>query len=590
MKSFFKTLFATTLGCFIALFIGGLVIVGIIGSIAAFAEEEPVTVPSSAVLLIDITKPITEQSSDDPMSALKTFNFNADTKTLGILPAIKAIENAATDPAIKFIYLRNNGMGLTMGLTMAEELRGALKKFRASGKAIIAYGDNYSQADYYLASVADKVYINNEGNGIFTGLNVNMLFFKDLLEKLGIDVQLIRHGKYKAAAEQFVSSNISPDNYKQNKEMLDAIWGTWVSDIADSRDISAEEFNNAVDNLELWNAESLEKRKLIDGALTRSELSEQLTTLFGVEKEKDLKVISLGDYSKATSKTNFKVKEKIAIVYASGEIAMNAQEGLTAKKFYPILNEIKEDSTIKAVVLRVNSPGGDAQAAEIINNELQLIREKKPVVVSMGEYAASGGYWISAHSERIFTDATTLTGSIGVFSLYPSYGDAAKKLLKINNVNIGTNKHSSFMNMVNPLNSTEEAFMQRFVDDFYGKFTELVASGRNLPVSYVDSIAQGRVWAGTDAVRLKLADEIGGIDTALDYAANLAGLTDYRINEYPKVKTSIEVLMEQLGGASSSVKVLSNPYALIESAYKSLKDEREVKSYARLPYVYEFNY
>ncbi len=590
MKSFLKTLFATIIGCFIALFVGGLLLVGIIGSIAAFAEEDPVTVPSKAVLFIDITKPITEQSSDDPISALKSLNFSADTKTQGVLSAVKAIENAATDPAIKFIYLQNNGLGLSMGLTMAEEIRDALKRFRASGKAIIAYGDNYSQADYYLASVADKVYINNEGNGIFTGLNVNMLFFKDLLDKLGINVQLIRHGKYKAAAEQFVSSNISADNYKQNKEMLDAIWGTWVNDIAESRDITADEFNKAVDNLELWNAESLKEHNLVDGTLTRSELGEQLVTLFGVEKEKDLKMISLSNYAKATIKENYKAKEKVAIVYASGEISMDAKEGLTVKKFAPILRDIQEDSTIKAVVLRVNSPGGDAQAAEIINNEIQLIREKKPVVVSMGEYAASGGYWISAHSEKIYTDATTLTGSIGVFSIYPSWGDAAKKLLKINNVNIGTNKHSSFMNLVNPLSSTEEEFMQRFVDNVYLKFTELVASGRDLDVEYVDSIAQGRVWAGVDAVKLKLADEVGGLNDALTYAANLAGLTDYRINEYPKVKSSLEILLEDLGGASESVKVLSNPYALIESAYKSLNEEKSVKSYARLPYVYEFNY
>ena len=269
---------------------------------------------------------------------------------------------------------------------------------------------------------------------------------------------------------------------------------------------------------------------------------------------------------------------------------MNNSKGLSVKTYYPILNKIKNDSTIKAVVLRVNSPGGDAQAAEILNNEIQLIREKKPVIVSMGDYAASGGYWIAAKSEKIYADKTTLTGSIGVFSLYASVGGAMKKHLDINNVNIGTNKHSSMMNMITPLDNAEIKYMERFIEDIYVKFTELVAQGRGLSVNYVDSVAQGRVWTGEQALAIKLVDEIGGLNEAITYAANISSLSEYRLAEYPKVKSSIEKLMESLGESTSSAKALSNPYSFIEYAYAKIKDENKVNTLARIPYLYEFNW
>lgn len=586
MKSFFKTLLAGFLGTLVALLLCGFLLFALIGSIAALSEETVPVVSSSTILRIDSSMPITEQSTDDPFAGLSSLNFEQNTRTTGILQVVRAIENATTDPAVKFIYLQ--AKGVNMGMANLEEVRNALAKFRASGKAIIAYGENFSQADYYLASVADKIYLNTEGSAMFTGLGMNMMFFKDILDKLGVQVQLIRHGKFKAAAEQLIASNISPENMEQNQQMLGSIWNTWVTEICSSREIDPAKFNSLIDNLQLGMAPSILENKLVDGVMSRSEMTGQLCTLFGVEKEKDLKAISLQDYAKATVKQNFKAKDKIAIVYANGEITMDGSNTLSAKKFYPILSKIRQDESIKGVVLRVNSPGGDAQAAEIINNELQLLRKEKPVVVSMGDYAASGGYWIAAQSDRIFTNNTTLTGSIGVFSLYMNVGQGLKKHLDINNVSLKTNKHAGMLNGITSLDEAEINYMQGFVEKIYTQFTDLVASGRNLPLPYVDSVGQGRVWTGADAISLKLADERGGLNDAIRYAATLAGLEQYRTLEYPTVKSSVEKLMEAFSNAESSAQILANPYALIEKTYAGLKEEKGIKTYARIPYLYEF--
>ncbi|MBR5184083.1 MAG: signal peptide peptidase SppA, partial [Bacteroidales bacterium] len=304
----------------------------------------------------------------------------------------------------------------------------------------------------------------------------------------------------------------------------------------------------------------------------------------------NLKFVSLQTYAQAKVKPNIAAKDKIAVIYADGEITMAAQQGLTVKKFYPIIRQISKDSSIKAVVLRVNSPGGDAQAAEILNKELQLLRSSKPLIVSMGEYAASGGYWISAKSERIFADNTTLTGSIGVFSMAMNYGKGLKQHLHVNTANISSNTHSTMMNGVDPLDAKEVAFMQGMVEDIYTKFTALVSEGRELPVEYVDEVGQGRVWTGADAFGNKLVDEIGGLTDAIQYAAACADLSDYRIEEYPKAKTQMEQILEMIQGAEASVKAIANPQESIKEIYSSILEEGQFKVYARHPFCYEFRY
>ncbi len=590
MKAFLKTVFATFIGTFVAMAIGLVILVAFIGSIAMLGSSQDSTpiVPSSALLKIELSQPITERGNEDPLSDFSALSLKSSGKSIALLQALRAIEHAATDPAIKFIYLNLNG--LNTGMAQLEEIRGALEKFRESGKAVIAYADNYSQGAYYLATVADKIYIQKEGNAILLGLSVKMMFFKDLLDKLGIEMQLIRHGKFKAAAEQFISNNISEANREQNQAMIDSVWDTWSSAISESRDIPVKTLNNLIDNLKLGDAQSLVDNSIVDEAVTRQEMLDKLCNLFGVEKEKDLKMITLSKYAKAVIKPNVKAKDKIAVLYADGEISMDGSEGITASEFCPLISKIKADSTVKAVVLRVNSPGGDAQAADMINTELQLLREKKPVIVSFGNYAASGGYWISAQSDCIFTDKTTLTGSIGVFSLATNYGRGLKKHLDINTVTLETNEHSDMFSGIEPLDKKEQAYMQTFVEDIYVKFMDIVSSGRDLSVDYVDSIAQGRVWTGAEALNLKLANRQGGLLDAIQYTALFAGLDNYKIAEYPTVKTSMDKLMAMLNETSVKSTLLPKQYRTFEKIYSSLSSQKGIKTYARIPYLYEFTY
>ncbi len=587
MKNFLKTTLAVIVGSLVAMFICSVIFFGFVGALASLGESQEPVVPAKAILKIDLAAPVTELGQEDAMQAFQTLDFS-NSKPLGILKAVKAIENAAVDPSIKFIYMNLNQMNI--GMANLEEIRDALYNFRRSGKPIITYVDNFSQGAYYLASISDKIYMNTDGIGPMVGLGSSVMFFKDLLDKLGIEVQLIRHGKFKAAAEQFVANGISKENYEQNKEMIDSIWETWTNEICESRDIDPDHFNSLVDGLKLFSAESLKEHGLVDELVSRDQMQEILCNLFDVEKDRDLKMIGLATYADARVKPNIKVKEKIAVIYADGEITMDDPAGLSVRKFYPIIRKVAQDSSVKAVVLRVNSPGGDAQAAEILNRELQLLRADKPLVISMGEYAASGGYWISANSEKIFADNTTITGSIGVFSMAMNYGRGLKKHLKINTAEIGSNAHSNMMNGINPLDASEVAFMQGMVEDVYTRFMEIVSKGRDLAVEYVDQVGQGRVWTGADAIENKLADEEGGIVDAINYAAAVADLEDYRIAEYPAIKTPMEQFMEMIQGTETTVKAVSDPAGYLKDIYSKAAEDGRFKVYARHPFCYDFNF
>ncbi len=590
MKGFLKTLFASFIGSLIALSLCFFLFLAIIGSIATLgsSDSSAAVVPSSAILKIDFSTPISERGNNDPLSGFSGFSFKPAPKSISLLSAVQAIDKAAIDPSIKFIYMNLSEMNI--GISQLEEVRDAIGRFRKAGKAVIAYATNYSQGSYYMASTADKIYMQNEGNALIFGIGSNIMFFKDLLDKLGLDVQLIRHGKFKAAAEQLVESNISEANRVQNQEMINSIWSTWTTAICESREISSEEFNSLVDNLELRDAESLIAHNLIDEAVTIPQMTDKLCNLFGVEKEKDLKMITLDKYASAVVKPNIKARDKIAVIYADGEITMGGTEGITASEFCPMISKIKADSSVKAVVLRVNSPGGDAQAAEMINTELQLLRMEKPLIVSFGDYAASGGYWISAKSDLIFTNRTTITGSIGVFSLMMNYGKGLKKHLDINVAELATNRHSNMLSGISPLDKEEKEYMQHFVEDTYTDFTTLVAEGRKLNLNYVDSIAQGRIWTGAQALELDLANKAGGLYDAIIFSAIFAGTDNYRIVEYPSVKTSTEKLIEMLTETSVSSNLLPEPFKSISEIYSKLSDQKGIRTYARIPYMYEFRY
>ncbi len=589
MKNFLKIIAGTFIGSLLAMVLGILILISIIGSIASLSDKSTPVVPSQTVLSLDFANPVTERTSDEMMPDFDILSSEfSSKKQIGILDIVRTIETAASDPSVKFIYM--NLDKLDAGITHLEEIRASLKRFRESGKPIIAYADNYSQGGYYIASVADKVYLNPAGTSTLTGVTISTLFFKDLMEKLGVEVELIRHGKFKAAAEQFISNKMSAENREQLQAYIDAVWNTWTDDISESRGISKERINEMTDRLEIVTAQDALSAGLVDAVMFKDELLDTLKHLFGTEKDEELKMISLSKYKKARLKVNFKEKNRVAVLYANGEIVMGSGEkNIASDNFRNLLTRIRKDSTIKAVVLRVNSPGGSAQSSDIIDRELSLLKAEKPVVVSMGDYAASGGYWISAGADRIVTNNSTLTGSIGVFSMAINASKALDKHLFINAETVNTNKHSDLLSAYRPMDTEEIKFVQAAVEKIYTQFINLVSQGRGMDLQKVDSIGQGRVWSGYDALRIGLADEKGGIHEAILTAASMSGTENYRIVEYPVIKSQLDRIMEQFGESSVTAAYLSNPLGLLKAAYSGLRTEKGNRNLARLPYNIYFN-
>lgn len=580
---FLKSLLAAILGSFIALGLLFLLAIGMIG--ALMPTEETVSVAPSSVLKIDLGSTIGEQTVSDPLDLSSIVPYAGSTSSIGILDAVRAIDYAATDPAIKFIYLTN--CGYSSGLAYMEELRGALERFRTSGKPVIAYGENFSFGGYYLASAADKIYADEFASNNILGVATTIIFLKDILDRFGVEMQLIRHGKYKSAGEQFIASDISEANREQNQAMVDALWQAAAGSICESRGIALSDLDRMVNNLELNTAQDMIEAGLVDELRTVNGMEQELVTLSGAEKLKDVKMITLDKYIKARIKTDYKAKEKIAIIYADGQINPDgSSEGITADKFQPIIRDIRADSSVKAVVLRVNSPGGSVQPAEIIRTELELLQQDKPLIVSYGTMAASGGYWISAGADKIYSNNTTLTGSIGVFSMLPSMEKTFKEIAHVNPVTIRSHRHADMGSMTRKLDRQEVAAFQAQVEMIYDHFINIVAEGRGLTPERVDEIAQGRVWCGNEALGIDLVNEIGGIKDALDYAAVAAGLDSYRIEAWPKAKNSLDKLMEGLNSTSTAMETFSDPEQLMESLFQSVKAEKGI--YARVPYIYCF--
>ena len=587
MKEFLKMTLAAMLGFLIVSVVMTIFSFALLGSLAALGSSEPV-MPRSAVLKLDMsTIALTEQSADsNPFEMLQKEGVTK----VGIWNAIQAIDAAAADPAVSYIYMKPD-MLMTSGMAEVEELRSALENFRSSGKAVISYMENPTNAGYYLASVSDRIYMTSYEGGMtmLTGLSTQVIFLKDILDKLGVNVQLIRHGKYKSAGEMYIRNSISPENRKQNQELVNSIWNSWTSQMAASRGLSQERLNAMINGLELNFPQDYLENGLVDELVTQAQLMDKFCALSVVEKFEDVKMISLQDYIKISVKPNLKAKEKIAVIYASGNIVDGKdRNNVDGDRFAAIISGVRRDSTVKAVVFRVDSPGGSVLASEKIKNEIDLLREVKPVIASYGNYAASGGYWISNSCDRIFTNASTLTGSIGVFSMLPDFSGTLKDIAHVNITTISSNEHGDMYSGLRPLSDSETAYMQASVEKIYDRFTATVAEGRNLEVPYVDSIAQGRVWAGSDAAEIGLVDGIGTIKDAIMYAAGAAGngmadLSAWQIVEYPKPMTTMEILMESLGGSSASV-FEGTPLENVEKAFSDWKADESGKVYARLPY------
>ena len=575
---------ATLLGLLIFCVVSMIIGFGIIGAAVSLGDKQPV-MPAQAVLTLDMSSVVLgEQTAEaDPLSML-TGGISAG--QLGIYDAVKALNAAAADPAVKFIYMTPDAT--SGGLAQIEEFRKALQNFRASGKAVISYIENPSNAGYYLASVSDKIYMtpHDGATNMFNGISTQLIFLKDILDRLGVNMQLIRHGKYKSAGEMFIRSSASKENLEQNTAMVTSMWKSWASEIAASREITEAELNAMLDNLELNFPADWVEHGLVDELFTREELQQQIADLYVAETYKDVKSISLQDYATLKNTVNYKAKNKVAVIYAEGDIVDgSAKQGVAGDRFAEIIADVRKDTTVKAVVLRVNSPGGSVLASEKIKAELDLLQERVPVIASYGDYAASGGYWISANCDKIYSDATTLTGSIGVFSLIPDLGGAIKNKLHVNITSVNATKHADMYNGFRALDPQETAYMQASVENIYDKFTKLVSEGRDMPVSRVDELAQGRVWTGAEALEIGLVDEIGTLEDALRYAAicidGVEGLEQVQIAEYPKPLSTMESILESLG-ASEGV-FAGTSLESVEKAFKEASATEAGKAYARLP-------
>lgn len=586
MKDFIKMTLATMAGLFIFGIAALFIFIGMVGAMASLGNSQPV-MPREGVLQIDMSAmTLTEQTKEaDPFATLSGAEM---VSPVGIYSAINAINAAATDPAVKFIYMKPDGA--TGGIAQIEEFRTALKHFRNSGKAIVSYIENPSNASYYLASVSDKIYMTSYEGGMsmFNGLSSQMIFLKDILDRLGVNVQLIRHGKYKSAGEMYIRNSASKENLEQNEAMINSVWDSWAKEIAASREISVEDLNVMINNLELNFPSDFLEKGLVDELLTREELQAKLCDIYVAERFEDIKAIQLPDYAQLKSTVNLKARKKVAVIYAEGNIVDgDEKQQVAGDRFANIISKVRKDSTVKAVVLRVNSPGGSVLASEKIKAELDLIRKRGvPVIASYGDYAASGGYWISANCDKIYTNATTLTGSIGVFSMIPDISGTLENKLHVNITPVNSNRHADMYGMMRPLDKAETDYMQASVEVIYDTFTALVAAGRGMTVPAVDEIAQGRVWTGAEALQIGLVDEIGTIEDAIRYAAlSIDGITDVsqvQIAEYPKPLTTIEMLMESFGAGESVF--AGSSLENVEKAFKGWTSSESGKVYARMPY------
>ena len=541
-------MFASMLGFILTLVILFFITMAIIASMISFANNKTVEVADNSVLVMKLDKPVYDRAPKNPISLYSPDAFELN-QYVGLDEIIKDLKKAKADDRIRGIFL--NLSMVPSGMATLEEIRDAITDFKTGGKFVIAYSQVYSQKAYYLATVADKVYMEPDGLIDFKGLSAQIGFIKGLLDKLDINMQVIRHGKFKSAVEPLIDDKMSKPNREQMQALVDDIWGSYLDVISDSRHIDKKDLNLYADSLLAYSADKALELHLVDGLLYNDEILDQLKQLSGISGDSKIKTVSIGKYTDATDPAGETYsKDKIAVIYAIGDIAGGKGNDLNigSERLSEAIRKARENDKVKAIVMRVNSPGGDALAAEVIRREVELAAAEKPFVVSMGDVAASGGYWISCSANKIIADPTTITGSIGVFGVIPDFGKMMKNKLGITFDEVQTNENSGFPNVMQPLSSYETAVIQKEIEGIYSKFLHLVSKGRNMSIEQVDEIGQGRVWSAIAAKRIGLVDELGGLDKAIHDAADLAGLETYKIISLPVQKDPFQQLMEQLTG------------------------------------------
>ncbi|MBQ2102493.1 MAG: signal peptide peptidase SppA [Bacteroidales bacterium] len=594
MKDFVKMVLAVLCGLFIVWILGFIFLLGMAGSAALSGGSKPV-LPREGVLDINYDEfVLAEQTQELSFSGPAAFMGGAQIPTVGLWDAVQSIKAAAADPSVKYILLR--GDAVIGGISDLEEFRAALVDFRKSGKAVVAYTENPGNGTYYLNTAADRIFMCETHGGMsqLIGFSGRMVFLKDLLDKFGVHYQLIRHGKFKSAGEMFIKNAPSEENLLQHKEMIQSIWKTCSGVMAESRGIEEAAFNDLIDNLKLNFPEDFLLSGLVDSLVNHEKLVDKLCTLAMVESKDDLHLIPFADYVAAKAPSATGGKTNVAVIFADGDIVDGDElQNMAGDRFVRVIDEVRRDKSVKAVVLRVNSPGGSVMASAKINDALDLLKAEKPLVASYGNYAASGGYWISNGCEKIYSDATCLTGSIGVFSLIPEFSKTVKDVAHVNVVTVGSNKHSDMFSLVRPFDGEETAYLQAYVEDIYTQFVNMVAEGRDMTPEAVDEIAQGRVWTGAEALGIGLVDEIGTLGDAVAYAASLAGLvseSDYQVAAFPRPLTAMEQIMEMMGKSKRDKSILAGtPFAAIgRTLEKVARDaEQPARVFAAMPYSIE---
>jgi len=544
MREFFKYLFASMLGFFLSIIIVFVIcFIVVVGLVSSIDTDKTITVSNNSVLFLNLDQAITERTPKKTFGNLPIVGGD-EKDAIGLNDFLKALQKAKTDDNIKCIYL--NVSSPNAGFATLREVRNALIDFKKSHKKIIAYSEVYTQGAYYLASVADKVYLNPEGALEFKGFSSELTFFKGTLEKVGVEMQVIRVGNYKSAVEPFILDKMSDYNRKQVTAYVGGLYNTFLSDIAESRNIQKDSLYNIADNYKIRQPQDAVNFKMIDALKYKDQILEELKGLSGRTRGENIRSVSINDYAKNNSDTG-EGKDKVAVIYANGEI--NGGEGsdnqIGSERISRAIRKARLDDDIKAVVLRINSPGGSALASDVIWREVVLTRKEKPVIASFGDVAASGGYYIGCAADSIFVQPNTITGSIGVFGIIPNFQNLMTNKLGITFDGVKTGKYADIMATNRPMTEGERFIIQNELNRVYSGFVSRVADGRKKSKAYIDSIGGGHVWIGTDAVQIGLADRIGGFKDAIKAAAKKAKLKNYKVVEYPDVIDPWKSLLDE---------------------------------------------
>jgi len=586
MKSFFRNLLASVLGVMIAFFLIFLIMMGVVGSLVS-SQENVFKPKKNSILHLKMDVPIIDRAQKSPFEDIDLGPFQNVGNT-GLDKLLKNIEKASADENIEGIFL--DVSIIPSGLATIEEIRNSLKSFKDSGKFIIATADIYSQTSYYLASVANEVYLTPEGTLPFVGLSAEVVFIKNMLDKIGLNPQIIRHGKFKAAIEPLTREDLSDENRQQIRSYISSLWNHMIDGIAEGRSIPSALLNTYADELTIIKDSDMAlEHKMVDGLIYRDEILEKLRDLTEVETIEDFHMVSLSKYENAPEKRKFKglARDKIAVVYALGDVVMgDTEEGtIGSVRISRAIREARQDSSIKAIVLRVNSGGGSGLASGIIEREVQLAAKAKPVIASFGDVAASGGYYIAASADTILASPTTITGSIGVFGLFMTGKELMNEKLGITSDIVKTNEHADLGSFFRPLDQEEKQTFEYAIEDFYETFITVVANGRGMSKEQVDEIAQGRVYTGLEALEIGLIDGLGGLEDAIQIAADITGLDHYRVVGLPELKDPIEELLEGLNEGMTEAAIEKELKAFYPN-YKQVRNLMHADGIqARMPYI-----